>query len=207
MSSGKTGQRPLNAAVTRAGVAIAAFVALAGLAGCTTTEGTNAMGDIGTFEREVMSETLRGVGMLPREEKDENVNPRGPLVLPKSTNALPPPQEETKVAALPVDSDKATINTAGLSDEDLSRLRKVKVIEPYASSGRPLTQAELSKMIGKFKSARLDPERPLYLPPIEYFTTSVKGEDLVCLAKNGELVPLNDKNCPPEVRNALKNSG
>ena len=204
MLSGKSGRRPLSVAVSRGGLVAAAVIALSGLAACTTTEGTNAFADIGTFEREVMNETLIGVGMLPRAQKDENVNPRGPLVLPKSNASLPPPQEGTKVAsALPADSDKVELDATGLSEADLSRLRKVRVVDPYASSGRPLTQAELAKMIGKMKAARINPDRPLYLPPIEYFTTSVKGQDLVCMAKNGELVPLDDKNCPPEVRKAL----
>lgn len=203
MLSGKTGRRPLFEAVTRGGVLAAAVIAVSGLAACTTTEGTNAFADIGTFEREVMNETLMGVGMLPREQKDENVNPRGPLVLPKSNANLPAPQEATASAALPTDSAKVELDATGLSQEDLSRLRKVRVVDPYASSGRPLTQAELAKMIGKMKAARINPDRPLYLPPIEYFTTSVKGQDLVCMAKSGELVPLNDPNCPPEVRKAL----
>ena len=45
--------------------------------------------------------------------------------------------------------------------------------------------------------------RPLYLPPEEYFTT-VKGQDTVCLAANGEIVPVTDKACPAEVRKALQ---
>jgi hypothetical protein len=203
MLSGKSGRRPLSVAVSRGGLVAAAVIALSGLAACTTTEGTNAFADIGTFEREVMNETLIGVGMLPREQKDEDVNPRGPLVLPKSNAALPPPQEKQTAAALPADSDKVELDATGLTEEDLSRLRKVRVVDPYASSGRPLTQAELAKMIGKMKAARINPDRPLYLPPIEYFTTSVKGQDLVCMAKSGELVPLNDPSCPPEVRKAL----
>lgn len=207
MLSGKSGRRPLFDAVTRGGVLAAAVIAVSGLAACTTTEGTNAFTDIATFEREVMTETLIGVGMIPREEKDENVNPRGPLVLPKSNASLPAPQQATSAAALPTDSTKVELDATGLSQEDLSRLRRVRVVDPYASSGRPLTQAELAKLIGKMKAARINPERPLYLPPIEYFTTSVKGQDLVCMAKNGELVPLNDPTCPPEVRKALGTSG
>ena len=41
-----------------------------GLGACTTVEGTNALTDIATFEREVATETLQGLGMLEREERD-----------------------------------------------------------------------------------------------------------------------------------------
>lgn len=206
MLSGKSGRRPQIDAVSRGGLFALALLAVSSLAACTTTEGTNAFTDFGTFEREVMNETLIGVGMLPREKKDEDVNPRGPLVMPKSTAALPAPEKATATAALPADSDRVTYDTTGLSKEDLARLRKVRVIEPYASSGRPLTEAELAKMIGKLQAPVINKDRPLYLPPIEYFTTSVKGQDLVCMAKNGELVPLTDPSCPPEVKKALSAS-
>ena len=35
-----------------------------GLSACTTTEGTNAFSDFGTFEREVMTSTAQGVGLV-----------------------------------------------------------------------------------------------------------------------------------------------
>ena len=41
----------------------------AGLGACTTVEGTNALTDVGTFEREVATETLKGLGMVPQETK------------------------------------------------------------------------------------------------------------------------------------------
>jgi hypothetical protein len=47
--------------------------------------------------------------------------------------------------------------------------------------------------------------RPLILPPDEYFTTSAAGNTLVCLAKNGDLVSINDPACPDEIRRALQN--
>ncbi len=91
-------------AATRAG--LLSFAVLAGLAlsACTTTEGTNAMGDFGTFEREVMTETLIGLGGIPREAKEEPTSPRAPLVLPKDSRSLPAPQTKTAEAKMPVDS-------------------------------------------------------------------------------------------------------
>ena len=205
MLSGFAGQRPRLKDVTRGGML--AIVLLAGplLTACTTVEGTNALTDVGTFEREVMNETMMGMGVIDREKKDEGANRRGPLVLPKDSRALPPPVAgDSAVAALPADSDKVSVSTAGLSDDQVKRLRNVKVIEPHSSSGRPLTQAELAQLLAKVKTARVDSgPRPLYFPPEEYFST-VKGQDLVCLSASGELVPLSDNACPPDVRKALQ---
>ena len=55
----------------------AILLVAAGLSACTTTEGTNAFTDIATFEREVMTSTARGVGLIPKEEKPDPTNPRG----------------------------------------------------------------------------------------------------------------------------------
>ncbi len=55
----------------RAGTSALLGATLLGLAACTTVEGTNAFKDGNTFEREVMSETLRGLGVLEREEKED----------------------------------------------------------------------------------------------------------------------------------------
>ena len=113
-----------------------------GLSACTTTEGTNAFTDFGTFEREVMTSTAQGVGLVPREEKPDPTNPRGPLVLPKSGQALPAPTEDAAVAMLPEDSNKAKIDTSGLTQEDLKRLRAAKVVDMSTVDGRPLTEDE-----------------------------------------------------------------
>ena len=43
--------------------------AVAALAACTTVEGTNAFKDGETFEREVLTSTAQGIGLLPREKK------------------------------------------------------------------------------------------------------------------------------------------
>lgn len=194
-------------AATRAG--LLSFAVLAGLAlsACTTTEGTNAMGDFGTFEREVMTETLIGLGGIPRAQKEEPKSPRAPLVLPKDARALPAPKTDTAAAQLPVDSDKVQIDASGLSEADLSRLRNAKVVDLRTLSGRPLTDQEAQILTARMTAARLKPSaRPLYLPPDEYFTT-VSGTELVCAAKNGDLVPLDSKDCPEEIRKALKRAG
>lgn len=200
-----SGRRPALKAVSRAGLLSLGLILSAGLAACTTTEGTNALSDIGTFEREVAIETMKGMGMMEREEKDENIQPRGPLVLPKSAT-LPPPVDEktdTAEALLPKDTPNAQIDTRGLTEDDIKRLRNARVVDLRTLDGRPLTDAEAKQLTARFKAARLKGgARPLYLPPEEYFTT-VKGKDTVCLAANGELVPLDDKACPPEIRKAL----
>lgn len=200
-----SGRRPALQAVSRAGLLSLALILPAGLAACTTTEGTNALSDIGTFEREVMNETLKGMGAMEREQKDENSQPRGPLVLPKSASLPPPIDEKTDsaVAQLPVDANNAQIDTRNLTEDDIKRLRNARVVDLRTLDGRPLTNEEARQLTARFKAAKLAPgDRPLYLPPEEYFTT-VKGQDMVCLAANGELVPLSDKSCPPEIRKAL----
>ena len=196
-----TGRSAAIAAVTRIGLIA---LALATLSACTTTEGTNAMGDFGTFEREVMTETLVGLGGIPREQKEEPKTPRAPLVLPKDTKSLPAPTTETKLAQLPEDSSKVQIDTSGMSEADISRLRNARVVDLRTLSGRPLTDAEAKQLTARMTAARLKPAaRPLYLPPEEYFTT-VSGTDMVCATKKGDLVPLDHKDCPKEIRDALK---
>lgn len=202
-----TGRSSAIAAATRAGLLSIAVVAGLALSACTTTEGTNAMGDFGTFEREVMTETLIGLGGMPREEKEEPKTPRAPLVLPKDSSALPAPQTRTAAAQLPEDSDKVQIDASQLSEADLTRLRNAKVVDLRTLSGRPLTDKEAKILTARMTAARLKPgARPLYLPPDEYFTT-VAGTDLVCAAKNGDLVSIDSKQCPDEIRKALKRSG
>jgi len=199
-----TGRSSAIAAVTRAGLLSLALVAGLALSACTTTEGTNALGDFGTFEREVMTETLVGLGGMPREEKEEPTSPRAPLVLPKDTKSLPTPTNETAVAQLPEDSDKVQIDASGLSEADISRLRNAKVVDLRTLSGRPLTDKEAQILTARMTAAQLKPSaRPLYLPPDEYFTT-VAGTEMVCATKGGDLVPINHKDCPKEIRDALK---
>ncbi len=196
-----TGRSSAIAAVTRIGLIA---LALATLSACTTTEGTNAMGDFGTFEREVMTETLVGLGGIPREQKEEPKTPRAPLVMPKDSKSLPAPTSETKMAQLPEDSSKVQIDTTGMSDADISRLRNARVVDLRTISGRPLTDAEAKMLTARMTAARLQPgARPLYLPPEDYFTT-VAGTDMVCATKSGNLVPLDHKDCPKEIRDALK---
>lgn len=193
----------------QAGVALGALCLAVGMSACTTVEGTNAFVDAETFEREVASETLRGLGIIDKGEPKELGNARGPLVLPKDNDALPPPREETMVAQLPEDSDKVQIDTTGLTEEDLRRLRNARVVDLRTISGRPLTDEESQKLTARMKAARIEvqenKERPLFLPPDEYFTT-VGGQDLICLADNGDLVPLDDPACPPAIRAALEST-
>lgn len=206
MLSGKTGRRPSFSAVSRVGFLAIGLVLSVGLSACTTTEGTNALTDIGTFEREVAVETLKGMGMMDRELKDENVTPRGPLVMPKSAAVLPAPADPKATRSadlLPKDSSQVQIDTRNLSDADLSRLRNARVVDLRTIDGRPLTEAEARQLTARMKAAKMQGgPRPLYLPPEEYFTT-VKGQDTVCLAANGDLVPVTDKACPPQIRKAL----
>lgn len=191
----------------RVGVFAIAGLALSGIAACTTIEGTNAFVDAGTFEREVMSETLIGIGIIDREGKAELSTPRGPLVLPTQTASLPTPTESA-IDQLPEDSDTVQIDTTGITEADMQRLRGARVIDLRSLGGRPLTAAETRQLTARMIAAGLTPtggSRPLYLPPDRYFTT-VNNQDLICLAPNGDLVPLTDPACPEEIRAILQAS-
>ena len=190
------------------GARIAAFAAISlvslGLSACTTTEGTNAFTSAQTFETEVMDKTAAGLGLIPQEVKPDPTNPRGPLVMPKDTKTLPPPEKETQVAdQLPVDSAQPKVDTAGLSTADIERIRHVRVVDVNTPDGRPLTAAELQKLTGKMKAYQLSSKRSIFTPPEQYFTLASGQQDMVCLAKNGDLVSVNDPNCPLEIRKAL----
>ncbi len=185
--------------------AIIAIFLLVSLGACVTSEGTNALVDFSTFEREVATDTLKGLGMIERETKEVIKTPRAPLALPKNSDQLPAPKT-ANADLLPQDSDKVQIDASGLTDEDIARLRNARVVDLRTIGGRPLTEAESRKLIARMKAARVSLSqnvvRPLYLPPDEYFT-SVGGVDLICLAENGDLVPLDDPRCPPAIRAAL----
>lgn len=204
MRTYSTGQRHFLKAATRPALISLGLVAALSLGACTTTEGTNAMTDFGTFEREVMTSTLQGFGIVDKEQKEETNQRRAPLVLPKDGTALPQPQKETQVAALPEDSDSVQIDATGLSEEDIKRLRNARVVDPRSLSGRPLTEAETRQLTARMKAAQVRTgPRPLYLPPEEYFT-NVNGTDLVCLAADGSLVTIQDSKCPAEIKRALR---
>lgn len=191
----------------RAVFAGAIVLLAAGLNGCTTIEGTNALTDIGTFEREVGQETLKGLGIIDRQTKAPITTPRAPLVLPKDNAPLPVPTKDNEVALLPKNSDKVQVDIAGLSENDIRRLRDARVYDTRAVSGRPLTQAEIAKLTERMRAANIQAtpstKTPLYLPPDKYFTT-IGGKDLTCLTPSGDLVPLTDKACPAEIRNKLQ---
>lgn len=181
---------------------VAAAASLA-LAACTTVEGTNALVDPLTFEREVMRSTLQGVGLVPREEKAMVAGERSPLVVPASGTTPPPPGQSS--AVIPEDSDSVVIDTAGLTTADLEALRSGRVIGSGSVTGRPLTDAEarqLAARMGAYRNAQGIGQRNIYLPPEEYFQT-VGGQQLICLAANGELVAPTDPKCPVDVRAAL----
>src|SRR5688572_22571846 len=173
MRSASTGQRPAFSAVTRTALMSLGLVATLALGACTTTEGTNAFSDFETFEREVMTSTLVGVGVIDKQDKKEETSQRrAPLVLPKDESTLPLPQEETRVAELPQDSDRVQIDTSNLSEADIKRLRNARVVDLRTVAGRPLTDAETRQLTARMTAARLKPgPRPLYLPLEEYFTT------------------------------------
>ena len=181
----------------------AILLVAAGLSACTTTEGTNAFTDIATFEREVMTSTAQGIGLVPKDEKPEPTNPRGPLVMPKAGQPLPAPTEKTSLAMLPEDSDAVKIDTSGLTEADLQRAKRTKVVSLATPDGRPLTAAELQALTKRMQAYRVSRERSIYTPPEEYFSVTSNQQDLVCLAASGELVSVNDPACPPEIRKAL----
>lgn len=190
--------------IGRRSVSLAAILLMAGgLAACTTTEGTNAFTDIATFEREVMTSTAQGIGLVPKSVKPDPTNIRGPLVLPKAGEALPAPTEDRTAELLPEDSSDVRIDTTGLTEADLSRLKRTKVVSLNTPDGRPLTAAELRILTGKMKDFRISKKRSIYTPPEEYFAITANQQDYVCLAPNGELVPVNDPACPAEIREAL----
>lgn len=184
-----------------AGAAAILLVAV-GLGACTTTEGTNAFTDFQTFDDEVLGATAQGLGLVPREEKEDLTNPRAPLALPKS-GTLPPPTKETVTAALPKDSSQVKLDTTGLSQADIARLKRVRIVDPVTLGGRPLTADELKQLTSKMQAAKIKAERSIFLPPERYYSTVPGGEDLVCLAANGDLVSVSDPACPPEIRKAL----
>lgn len=202
-----TGRLSVAPAAARIGFAALAFSAAAvTLSACTTVEGTNALTSVATFEREVMTETLKGLGVIDRTEKPELSQRRSPLVLPKNGSALPTPTEDTAAAALPADSDAVQIDTTGLTDDDLRLLRNARVVDLRSVSGRPLTEAEAKQLTARMVLARNHTgARSLIVPPDEYFTTSQDGKQLVCLAGNGDLVAIDDPACPAEIRRALQN--
>ena len=208
MHIGLTGQQTALRALGRAGAAIVLALALAA---CTTAEGTNALTDFGTFEREVMTSTARGVGLIPGETaKKDLTNARAPLVLPASGQALPAPTSAVASAQLPTNSDTVQIDTANLSEADITRLRNAKVVDLRSVAGRPLTEQEARTLTARMQANNQDvsvnnSSRELYMPPDEYFTR-VGDADLVCSIGNGEIVSLNDARCPEEVRKAIRDA-
>lgn len=193
-------------AVARLAVAAVATAAVAGLGACTTLEGNNAFTSFETFEQEVVVGTMQGIGLVPKESKEPEANVRAPLVMPGDTASLPSPTEDNSEVMIPEDSDRVTLDTSSLSEEDLRLLGRVRVADdpdnPF--SNRTPEEQEFRRLIGQMEAYRglRGGQRPLYMPPERYFTT-VDDVELVCLANNGDLVAVTDPACPPEIRNAL----
>jgi len=207
-----TGQHTALGAAWRAGsVALTIVLGLA-LAACTTVEGTNALTDVGTFEREVMNSTAHGLGLIPGvAPKEDLTHARAPLVLPASGQALPAPTTTVVAAQLPKDSDTVQIDVSNLSEADILRLRNARVVDLRSLAGRPLTEQEARSLTARMRAANRDvlvdkSQRPLYMPPEDYFT-SVGNVELICSAPGGALVSINDPQCPAEVRNAQRQGG
>lgn len=211
MRIGLSGRKSHVSVAARAGLASLALVATLALGACTTVEGTNALTDFGTFERDVMNTTARGIGLIPGEApKADLTQARAPLALPRSGADLPPPATQSAAAQLPADSNTVKIDTARISEADLARLRNARVVDLRSLSGRPLTAEESRALTARMTASGMQVtasgKRPLYLPPDEYFTR-VGDANLVCRASNGDLVPLSDARCPEEVRKALAPRG
>ena len=187
----------------RSATLAALLIVSAGLSACTTTEGTNAFTSFDTFEHEVMDTTAQGVGLIPAPVKPDPTNPRGPLVMPKSTADLPPPTTDTTTAMLPADSDKVSVDTSQLNQADIERIRKVRVVSTETPDGRPLTAAEFKQMVGRLKTFQISKKHSIFTPPEQYFSVTNGQADLVCLSSTNVLVPVNDPTCPPEIRQAL----
>ena len=209
MGIDKTGRQSVFLAVTRRSLAALALLLLPVLSACTTAEGTNALVDPSTFEREVMTSTLQGLDIVPQDQKPTTNERRAPLVMPKETAMLPAPTKEN-TSALPTDSNNVQINTAGLSDADLQRLRNARVVDLRSLSGRPLTDTEQKQLTARMSAANINVasagNRPLTLPPVNYFT-DYKGKNFICKADDGSFVALNDPKCPQKIRDALRREG
>lgn len=209
MRIGLTGQPALSAA-TRAGLLAIGLLLSGALAACTTVEGTNALSDPGTFEREVMTSTAQGLGLVGKSTpKEEPTQARAPLALPRDVNQLPAPTT-SMVAELPANSDTVKIDTSNLSEADMTRLRNARVVDLHSLAGRPLTADETRMLTARMRAANIDvgvstAKRPIYLPPEDYFTI-VGGHSAVCKAKDGSLVPFNSSKCPVEIKDALRGS-
>jgi hypothetical protein len=127
--------------------------------------------------------------------------------MPGNTAALPQPTQDNSELFIPTDSDQVTIDTAGLTNEDLRLLGRVRVVEeddPYAN--RLPEEREFRRMVEQMQAYRgmQTGQRPIDMPPERYFTT-VDEDELVCLAANGDLVSISDPACPSSIRQALLN--
>ena len=99
------------------------------------------------------------------------------------------------------------IDTTGLSEADIATMRNARVVDMRTINGRPLTEDEARQLTARMQQNNMpvvaSNQRPLYLPPAEYFT-QVGDASLVCRAASGELVSLRDDRCPADVRRAIE---
>ena len=94
MSSDTSGRHTaFSAAILRPLAALSVLLVLPLLSACVTAEGTNAMVDPGTFEREVMTSTLQGLDIVPQDQKPVSTERRGPLVLQPARPVRSPDHE------------------------------------------------------------------------------------------------------------------
>lgn len=164
------------------------MAALMAVSACTTTEGTNAFSQSFVPGEDVLLETLEGIGIIEeRSTKDPIQSARGPLVMPRDPNTLPPPSQSL-ASGLPEDSNVPEVDGTGLSRRDIDRIRVARVIDQRSGKIRDLTMEEQSKQL---------------LSPPKRLLTRVGNRDYVCLANNGDLVSLDDPACPPAIREAL----
>jgi hypothetical protein len=199
MRIGLIGHEGRISAAARAVLAGLALTATLALGACTTVEGTNALTDFGTFEREVMNDTARGIGLVPgAPPKAEPTQARAPLVLPRDGNNLPAPSTQVAAAQLPANSNTVRIDTTNLSEADIQRLRNAKVVDLRSLSGRPLTPEEARALTARMSAAGMQ---------VSAAGTRVGDANLVCRTPAGELVPLSDARCPEEVRRAMRTQG
>ena len=87
MRIGLSGQRAARVAVSRAGLASLGLVLALALGACTTVEGTNALTDVGTFEREVI------VRAGQTADLDVTLNPAPEEPQPEPQPAQPQPAD------------------------------------------------------------------------------------------------------------------
>ena len=176
MLSGLTGRRPTIRAVTRAGLLTAGLLLGLGLSACTTTEGTNALSDIGTFEREVLTETMKGMGVHGARGEGGAPSAAARWFCPRPARCLRRTEASRRRAAAQDFDQRSDRHLQPLGGRPAAPAQRPGR-RPAHPLGPPLTDVEAKQLTARMTAAKLNGgPRPLYLPPEEYFTT-VKGQD------------------------------